>query len=177
MLPRIISIDDSGWGFPIGGTLVGLHDSLTERIVFDDVPVKYYQFPLFEKKTYLHVAAVIALELAMKEFRLYECDISGILFKVCPGYVNTGIMTSLREAGFRVETCAIGEPLQSALEKQHREYIRGLANADIYYDPKDLGQSNIGWAYNDIMKWVQENNAGGIVKTGWKSMKKMRPGV
>jgi len=69
-------------------------------------------------------------------------------------------VTSLREAGFRVETCAIGEPLQSALEKQHREYIMGLVNADIYYDPKDLGQSNIGWAYNDIMKWVQENNAG-----------------
>ena len=75
----------------------------------------------------------------MKEFKLYECDISGVLFKVCPGYVNKGIVTSLREAGFRVETCAIGEPLQSALEKQHREYIRGLVNADIYYGPKDLG--------------------------------------
>ena len=40
---RVISIDDSGWRFPIGGTLVGLRDSLTERIVFDEVPVKYYQ--------------------------------------------------------------------------------------------------------------------------------------
>ena len=26
---RVISIDDSGWGFPLLGTLVGLHDSLT----------------------------------------------------------------------------------------------------------------------------------------------------
>lgn len=26
---RVISIDDSGWSFPIGGTLVGLHDTGT----------------------------------------------------------------------------------------------------------------------------------------------------
>lgn len=145
---RVISIDDSGWGFPIGGTLVGLHDSLTGGIVFDDVPVKYYQSPLFEKKTYLHVAAASALELAMKE------------------------------SGFKVETCAIGEPLQSALEKAHAEYIKKLVgSASLYYDPKELTDDNIRKAYSNTMKWIQENNAWGIAKTGWKSMRKLQPEV
>ena len=175
---RVISIDDSGWGFPIGGTLVGLHDSLTGRIVFDDVPVKYYQSPLFEKKTYLHVAAASALALAMKEFRLYEYNMDDILFKVCTGYVNKGIVDSLKESGFKVETCAIGEPLQSALEKAHAEYIKKLVgSASLYYDPKELTDDNIRKAYSNTMKWIQENNAWGIAKTGWKSMRKLQPEV
>jgi len=47
---RVISIDDSGWGFPLGGTLVGLHDSLDNSIHIGEVPVKYYQSPFFERK-------------------------------------------------------------------------------------------------------------------------------
>ena len=41
---RVISIDDSGWRFPIGGTLVGLHDNLTERIVFDEYRLSITSF-------------------------------------------------------------------------------------------------------------------------------------
>ena len=29
---RVISLDDSGWGFPLLGTLIGLHDSLDNSI-------------------------------------------------------------------------------------------------------------------------------------------------
>ncbi|VVB87183.1 Uncharacterised protein [uncultured archaeon] len=39
---RIISIDDSGWGFPLLGTLVGLHDSLDDSLHIGEVSVKYY---------------------------------------------------------------------------------------------------------------------------------------
>ncbi|MBU4223258.1 MAG: hypothetical protein KKA10_16825 [Euryarchaeota archaeon] len=138
---------------PMLGTLVGLHDSLTGRIVFDDVPVKYYQSPLFEKKTYLHVAAASALALAMREFRLYEYNMDDILFKICTGYVNKGIVDSLKESGFKVETCAIGEPLQSALEKAHAEYIQKMVgSASLYYDPKELTDDNIRKAYSNTMK-------------------------
>ena len=144
----------------------------------DDVPVKYYQSPLFEKKTYLHVAAASALALAMKEFRLYEYNMDDILFKVCTGYVNKGIVDSLKESGFKVETCAIGEPLQSALEKAHAEYIKKLVGSvSLYYDPKELTDDNIRKAYSNTMKWILENNAWGIAKTGWKSMRKLQPGV
>jgi hypothetical protein len=54
---RIISIDDSGWGFPLLGTLIGLHDSLDNSIHIGEVLVKYYQSPFFERKDYLYAAA------------------------------------------------------------------------------------------------------------------------
>jgi hypothetical protein len=176
---RIISIDDSGWGFPIGGTLVGLHDSFDNSLHYGEVAVAYYQNPHFEGKAYLWAAANAVVKLLGKLQHpgadIFDPRTVNVQFKVCTGYVNTGIVKELRERGFKVETCAIGEPLQSALEKQHREYIKRLTNADVYYDPKDLGKSNIGRAYSDAVEWIEKNNAWDIAKTGWKSMKKLRP--
>ncbi len=173
---RIISIDDSGWGFPLSGTLVGIHDSKSGRIAFCEVPVKYYQSPNFEEKAYLKAAAAVTMEKLAAVFNILEGSKPDVLFKVCTGYVNTGIVEELRRRGFKVETCAIGEPLQSLLEKQHREYIKCLTNADVYYDPKELDKSNIGKAYSEVIEWIQKNNAWDIAKTGWKSMKKLQRG-
>ena len=178
---RIISIDDSGWGFPIGGTLVGLHDSFDNSLHYGEVAVAYYQNPHFEGKAYLWAAANAVVKLLGKLQHLgadiFDPRTVTVQFKVCTGYVNTGIVKELRERGFKVETCAIGEPLQSALEKQHREYIKCLTNADVYYDPKELDKSNIGLAYSDAVEWIEKNNAWSIAKTGWKSMKKLQPEV
>jgi hypothetical protein len=178
---RIISIDDSGWGFPIGGTLVGLHDSFDNSLHYGEVAVAYYQNPHFEGKAYLWAAANAVVKLLGKLQHpgadIFDPRTVTVQFKVCTGYVNTGIVKELRERGFKVETCAIGEPLQSALEKQHREYIKRLTNADVYYDPKELDKSNICLAYSDAVEWIEKNNAWHIAKTGWKSMKKLRPEV
>ncbi len=175
---RVISIDDSGWGFPLKGTLVGLHDSFDNSIHIGEVPVQYYQSPCFEKKGYLFAAANVVVkllgELQHPNADIFDSRTVNAQFKVCTGYVNTGIVRELRERGFKVETCAIGEPLQSALEQQHREYIKCLTNADVYYDPKELDPSNIGRAYYEVLEWIKKNNAWHIAKTGWKSMKKLR---
>ncbi|MGB8217360.1 MAG: hypothetical protein WCE94_08670 [Candidatus Methanoperedens sp.] len=182
--PRVISIDDSGWGFGIGGTLVGLHDSLTGKFLFREVPVTAYQGYAFDSKAYLRIATDKAVEMLVELFQgtapsndKDQCKSSQILIKVCTGYVNTGIVEELRRRGFKVETCAIGEPLQSLLEKQHREYIKCLTNADVYYDPKELDPSNIGRAYYEVLEWIKKNNAWDIAKTGWKSLKKLMPEV
>lgn len=175
--PRIISIDDSGWGFPLMGTLVGIHDSKSGRIAFCEVPVEYYQSPRFEEKMYLMVAAIETRKLLAEIFNILEGSAPNVLFKVCTGYVNTYIVELLRTEGFKVETCAIGEPLQSALEKAHAEYVSKNAGAVLYYDPKDIDPSNIGRAYHDTVEWIQKNNAWHLAKTGWQSLKKLHPGV
>ncbi len=54
---RVITIDDSGWGFPLLGTLIGLHDSLDNSIHIGEVTVKYYQSPFYERKDYLYEAS------------------------------------------------------------------------------------------------------------------------
>lgn len=179
---RVISIDDSGWGFPLQGTLVGLHDSLDNSIHIGEVPVQYYQSPCFEKKGYLFAAANVVVkllgELQHPNADIFDSRTVNVQFKVCTGYVNTGIVKELKERGFKVETCAIGEPLQSALEKAHAEYVRKhVGSTLLYYDPKELTDGNIRKAYSETIKWIQKYNAWHLAKTGWKSLKKLHPGV
>jgi hypothetical protein len=172
---RVISIDDSGWGFPLLGTLIGLHDSLDNSIRISEVPVKYYQSPFFERKDYLYEAAnqVVRLlgDLQHPNSDIFDPRTVDVLFKVCTGYVNTGIVRELRERGFKVETCAIGEPLQSALETAHMNYIREKTRADIYYDPKELDKAEIPKKFGEIVKWIEKNNAWSLAKTGWNYFK------
>ena len=172
---RVITIDDSGWGFPLLGTLIGLHDSLDNSIHIGEVPVKYYQSPFFERKDYLYEAAhqVVRLlgELQHPNADIFDPRTVNALFKVCTGYVNTGIVTELRERGFKVETCAIGEPLQSALETAHMNYIREKTRADIYYDPKELDKAEIPKKFGEVVRWIEKNNAWSLTKTGWKYFK------
>ncbi len=177
--PRVISIDDSGWGHPLLGTLVGLHDSFDNSIHIAEVPVVHYQSPGFEAKTYLQSAANKAASL-ISELGLPARGLapSEVLFKVCTGYVNLGIVEWLRSIGCRVETCRIGEPLQSALEKAHTDYVRkNLEHPPPYYDPKELSNRGIRKAYSETMAWIAKYNAWGIAKTGWRSMKRYRKEV
>ncbi len=172
---RVISIDDSGWGFPLLGTLIGMHDSLDNSIHIGEVPVKYYQSPFFERKDYLDEAAhqVVRLlgELQHPDADTFDSRAVNALFLVCTGYVNTGIVRELRERGFKVETCAIGEPLQSALETAHMNYIREKTRADIYYDPKELDKAGIPKKFGEVVKWIEKNNAWSLAKTGWNYFK------
>lgn len=172
---RVISIDDSGWGFPLLGTLIGLHDSLDNSIHIGEVPVKYYQSPFFEQKDYLNEAAnqVVRLlsELQHPNADNFDPRTVNALFKVCTGYVNTGIVRELKDRGFKVETCAIGEPLQSALETAHMNYIREKTRADIYYDPKELDKADIPKKFGEVVKWIEKNNAWSLAKTCWNFFK------
>ena len=172
---RVISIDDSGWGFPLLGTLIGLHDSLDNSIHISEVPVKYYQSPFFERKDYLYEAAnqVVRLlgELQHPNADIFDPRTVDVRFKVCTGYVNTGIVRELRERSFKVETCTIGEPLQSALETAHMNYIREKTRANIYYDPKELDKAEIPKKFGEAVRWIEKNNAWSLTKTGWNYFK------
>jgi hypothetical protein len=175
---RIISIDDSGWGFPLLGTLIGLHDSLDDSIHIGEVSVNYYQSPCFEKKAYLWAAANtvnrLVGELDTGNADCFRPQTVNVLFKVCTGYVNTGIVKDLQERGFKVETCKIGEPLQSALEAAHMEYVNKTIGSALYYDTKGMNSKDIGRKFNEVIAWMKKNNAWHLTKTGWKYFKNMQ---
>lgn len=162
---RIISIDDSGWGFPLLGVIIGVHDSQTGQILTDEIPVEYFQPPKFQEKRYLICASNIAM---LMLDRLGACPgEDGLLVKVCTGYVNSDIVQTLGEVGFKVQSCKIGEPLQSALEAAHRKYILENTMTDLYYDPKELSQKEIPQKFYEVIGWIKANNAWDIAKTGW----------
>jgi len=165
-----IYIDDAGCGFPLGGTIFGIYNNIDEQFSFIEVPVSFFQSPLFERKLYLKESANRIVEF----FKSHNClpsSFPGQIY-VCPGYVNNGIANILNSEGFRVIRTKIGEPLQSRLESVYADYIRKLTGQDFYYDPKLLRKNQIGRAFYKVIKWARTNNRFDIAKTGWKYFKK-----
>jgi hypothetical protein len=165
---RIIYIDDSGFGMPIGGTLVGLYDSKTKKTYTAEIDVKFYQSPLFEEKRYLDEAADVALHL----LDALAPDKTQTLIKICTGFVNLKIKERLRGLGFDVEVAEIGEPLQSELERQHKHYIQEKFGYSHYYDPKAI--SNVTSEFDKVIAWIHEKPKERLKfsKTGWDYFKK-----
>ncbi len=163
---RIISIDDSGWGCPVGGVLCGLYDEETGRFTLREVEVEYFQEQRFHTKEYLDRFKVRALEMVDK----VRPSPSETAIRICTGYVNTRAKDALREQQFHlVEVDEIGEPLQSWLEEKNTEYVNKLLGEDLYYDPKMLSESEIARKYNQMVQFVKQRNLMHVAKTGWKS--------
>jgi len=166
---RTIDIDDSGVGMPIGGTLVGIYDSLTNKIYYGEVDVMFYQNPLFEEKGYLDEAARVALKI----LSVLNIDKKATLIRICAGHVNLKIKEKLREEGFFVEVAKIGEPLQSGLEKKHKEYIENKFGYSGYYDPKET--DNISSKFNGVIAWINQDPSRRLqfAKIGWEFFNKL----
>lgn len=162
-IKRTIAIDDSGWGFALGGVLTGVYDSLTGNITTKEIKVEHFQGDNFDNKRYLVVYAETVLSI-IKELSI---DKETTLIKICTGYVNSKAKDLLREQGYCVEVAEIGEPLQSELEKRHKEYIKSLGY-DAYYDPKELEKGEIASEFNKTIEWIKEHKLMHLAKSGWQ---------
>jgi hypothetical protein len=161
---RVITIDDSGWGFPIGGVLCGAYDAETGQFYLREVEVEFFQNPKFKNKEYLGRYR----EKVQEIIREINPSVDETVIKVCSGYINSEAVESLRRGSYAVEVTRVGEPLQSWLEGQNREYVRRLVGRDVYYDPKELAEAEIPKRFDEVMKFVRENDLMHLVKTGWK---------
>jgi hypothetical protein len=86
-------------------------------------------------------------------------------FKVCSGYVLSGIRRRLRERAFNVEEVEVAGELQ---EKVERGYIRWCK--EIGVPAERLEDNRRFWA---LLEWVAENPGlrERLVKTGWRHWK------
>jgi len=164
---RTIFVDDSGVGFPLQGVLIGAYDTKTNQTEVEEVSVEYFQSPKFENQEYLDEGVNVALKLLKK----FNADSKDTLIKVCTGFVNIKIKKKLRELGYSVDIAKIGEPLQSKLEKKHKEYIKKTTGYSNYYDPKEVG--NISSEFNNVINWINEKPEERLklAKTGWEYFK------
>lgn len=165
---RIVTVDDSGWGYPLLGVLIGAHDSQTGQIIIEEIKVEYFQSPYFETKLYLNQAAIATMRLLDR----LNANPDGTQIKICTGYIHTEAVRVLIENGYTIERGVIGEPLQSRLEAAHAEYVKKATDAGIYYDPKELDMKEIGRKFHEVVAWIKKNNAWNIAKTGWGYFKK-----
>jgi len=88
-----IQIDDAGYGDLLFGVVIGAYQPETDRFIYDVVDVRFFQVPLFEKKTYLDEAGHIALRLVE---RLAPED--GERMEFCRGDILDRAAEALEEA-------------------------------------------------------------------------------
>lgn len=150
---RKIQVDDSGWGFPLGGMLIGAFDGV--RVETGLVDIKYFQGAAFAGKEYLEEASRVTLTLLKK----LSASPDKAMVEICTGFVNTRSKEALRSAGYQVDVTEITGTLQDDLEKRFKEYIRSLG-----YE----GRMSV----QDSMRWIDEkpDERLKIAKTGWKTL-------
>lgn len=161
----MLEIDDSGWGCPVGGVLIGVLRRETEEYLTGIIPVSYFQEE-FKKGSYLLKARSLAKNLmGMLKVRPREQII------VCPGPLFREFRTYLYEKGFNFQMRTIGDPLQSLLEKSFAQYLNSLG-----VPPEVLAQGSThpSKRFRALLKWVAENYNERIrlCKTGWSSWEK-----
>jgi hypothetical protein len=160
MSEKVILIDDAGWGDLMLGVVIGALNPPDRRYMERRIAVSSFQPPNFENKKYLDDAVKIADEIV--EVMQPDTETS---FKVCSGYVLSGICRHLRERGFKVEEVEVTGELQ---EKVERGYIRWCEEMGV--PAERLIDKRRFWT---LLEWVAERPGlrEKLVKTGWKSWK------
>ncbi len=158
---NIIKVDDSGWGFPLGGVMIGAERG--GRIETGIIDVRFFQGELFRKHAYLEEAARVTLELVRKLGGRPD----DTLVEICTGYVNSKSKESLRDAGFEVKVTEITGYLQHGLEQRFKEHVASLGY-QAYFDPKETRDPASG--FRKVINWIMEDPGHRlkIAKTGWK---------
>ena len=164
---RIIYIDDSGWGFPLGGVLIGAYDDLSKGFIFKEVDIKFFQEENFKQQKYLQEYANKGIEIISE----LKPNRANTLIKICTGFINKNLKEDLRTLGFDVEVAEIGEPLQSELEKRHKQFVKEKFGYDAYYDPKEIEKGEIVSEFNSVVDFIRKNNLMKFAKTGWNYFK------
>ncbi len=160
---RVISIDDSGVGFLLGGVLCGVHDSMTDRITTAVIGVRHFQGESRKKQQYLDAYA----KEAVKIVRDLNPDKKTTLIRICTGHVNTKAKDALRKLGYCVEVCEIKGKLQELLEDIHMKYLRNTYNFHGYIDPKESTPKQLAIEFHKLKSWVIRHNMQHCCKSDW----------
>ncbi len=165
---NVIRIDDAGWGFPLGGVMIGAENG--GRIETGIVDVRFFQDEPFRTHAYLDEAARVSIELVDRLGGRADTT----LVEICTGYVNSRSKEALRQEGYEVKVTEITGLLQHGLERRFKEYIESLGYR-AYFDPKET--ANPAAAFRKVIEWINErpDERMKIAKTGWKYFEGKRP--
>jgi hypothetical protein len=153
-----IFIDDSGWGDLILGVVIGALKLPERRYMERRIPVSSFQSPHFQNKRYLDDAVRIAEEIV----KVMHPD-EETIFKICSGYVLSGIRIYLRKHGFKVEEIEVTGELQEMVERSFANWCKEVG---IEFERMSGKRS-----FNTFLEWVAKKPhlREKVVKTGWKS--------
>ena len=170
---RVISIDDSGVGFLLGGVLCGIYDSETDKVKTAAVDAKYFQGESKDNKMYLDEYSKACLKLVEE----LNPDKKTTLIKICTGYINSKAKDDLRKNGYYVEVCEIKGRLQDELEYAHKNYLDYEFGYRDYFDPKGASPKELANEFRKVKKWVIMNNLRHCCKDNWGKGSKAKKAI
>jgi len=155
---KTILIDDSGWGDLILGAIIGALKLPDYRYMERRIAVTAFQQPNFGNKVYLEEAVRIAKEIV----DVMQGD-QQTNFKVCSGFILSGVRDYLQGQGFHVEETVVTGELQERVEKG---YVDWCVEVGV---PKDIFETER--RFYPLLEWVADmfELRERLVKTGWKS--------
>jgi hypothetical protein len=162
---KVIQIDDAGWGFPLGGVMIGA--VYGDKIVTGIIDLKFFQNDfLYDRKEYLDESARVAVRLVSE----LGGNPDDTVIEICTGEINTRSKDALRALGYPVIVTEITGTLQDNLERLFREYAYSLGY-NLYYDPK--ATNNVARDFESVIKWIRDDYPARmkLAKTSWKYFK------
>ena len=162
-----IQIDDAGYGDLLFGVVIGAYQPETDRFIYDVVDVRFFQVPLFEKKTYLDETGHIALRLVE---RLEPKD--GERMEFCRGDILDRAVEALEEAygDERVIRAKVEGRAQHLVEEAYLNEIRNLG-----YEPIPDRTERWAKSFWHMYRWLRANpEMLRYAKTGWPRLKRFK---
>lgn len=139
----MLYVDDAGWGSPVGGTLIAAFRPETSEFHVEEIPVVFFQAPLFEAKAYLNVSADKA-EDAVRALHPGP----GEPIHICQGYIHTE--THRRHPHWKITK--IEGPFQAKIEQALVAYLNGLGF------PYKGSSEQYGKLFYESIKWLKGGN-------------------
>lgn len=162
---KLIQIDDSGWGFPLFGSMIGF--CCDNRVVTDMVDVSFFKPGSFDRQEYLQEYANKGLAILHSFGATPETH----RIEICTGYINKKLRDVLRTMNYDVRTVEIKGLLQDSLERLFKEYvIKETKGIDLAYDPKECSKKDISFNYRRALEWGKKY-APHLLKSGWRALR------
>ena len=160
-----ILIDDAGSGDLLFGTVIGAYRTEDDHFVYDLIPVKHFQMPLYKKKTHLEEAKRIALDL-VERLGLKEDE----KIIICTGDILNVAAEALIEK-YSEDVVERGKIEGRAQELVELAYTNELRN--IGYQPLEERTEKWGKNFWDMYNWLKEDKSRlKFAKTAFPNLKK-----
>ena len=156
----MLLVDDSGWGSLLGGVMIGVYDTDTNRFKSKLMPVSYFQGIKFTRAHYRAKAYEVFMDI-MDPKAMYDH------LQICRGTVLDTIYEELKYGIFKrlakIERVEIKDPLQSLLEEKFAQHLHRIG-----VPRKSSGAHCL--SFNEMLDWIKEDpKRVRYVKTGWPS--------
>lgn len=145
---KVVQIDDSGIGSPVGGAAIGVLDMSTGAFKYKLVGVEYFQDEFHRNGDYQGRVAEIVREL-FDDIGINKEDYRA---EICSGHIFEKVRLWFDEAGYEWKSVKIEDPLQFKIEDAFSDFLVGIGV------PEQIRKIEVGRdQFMFLFNWVKES--------------------